>query len=310
MSKPFVWTAAVAACLALSVGSALAAGVQVSADIQRRLGIVTQRLVVARQSTEIDAFAKVLDPAPLVQSDSDLQTAIAAAAVSSAQAKRSQALHAADGSIAAKDVEAADSQARQDALKVALLRRQLALAWGPGVARMSDAARGRLVRALAAGSAALVHVDTHNNDGQAGARFVKVDIGDSSARGAVIGPARAAEPRLQSSGLIVEVSGPQAILLSVGLTQSAHIESSTPQSGVVLPRAAVVRFRGADWVYLRAGPNAFDRRLVQDPTLEADGLFVAQGFAPGDELVVKGAQALFAAEQNGPQDSPDGPGTR
>jgi hypothetical protein len=301
MSKPFLCIAAVAACLALAAGPAPAAGVQVSPDIQRRLGIATQRLAVARQSTEIDAFAKVLDPAPLAQTDSDLQTAEAAALASSAQAKRSKALHAADGSIAAKDVEAAVSQARQDALKVMLLRRQLALAWGPGVARMSDAARGRLVRALAAGSAALVHVDTHNNDGQAGARFVKVDIGDGSVRGPVIGPARAAEPRLQSSGLIVEITGPQAMLLSVGLTQSAHIESSTPQSGVVLPRAAVVRFRGADWVYVRTGPAAFDRRLVQDPAPEENGLFVAQGFSAGDELVVQGAQALFAAEQNGPQ---------
>jgi hypothetical protein len=303
MSKPFLRTAAVAVCLVLVGAPAMAAGVQVSPDIQRRLGVVTQRLAVSRQSSEIDAFAKVLDPAPLAQSDSDLDTAEAAAVASAAQAKRSQALHAADGSIASKDVEAAVSQARQDALKVALLRRQIALAWGPGIARMSDTARGRLVRALSAGAAALVHVDTHNNEGQAGARFVKVDVGDGSVRGPVIGPARAAEPRLQSSGLIVEITGPQAMLLSVGLTQSAHIESSTPQSGVLLPRAAVVRFRGADWVYVRNGPGGFDRRLVQAPVLEENGLFVAQGFTAGDEVVTQGAQALFAAEQNGPQSS-------
>ena len=157
--------------LALAAQTALAAGVQVSPDIQRRLGVATQRLATARQSTEIDAFAKVLDPAPLAQTDSDLDTAEAAAVGFGApRPQRSQALHAADGSIAAKDVEAAVSQARQDALKVALLRRQLGLAWGPGVARLSDAARGRLVHALADGSAALVHVDTHNNDGQAGAQ--------------------------------------------------------------------------------------------------------------------------------------------
>jgi hypothetical protein len=307
MSKPFLRTAAVASCLALFAASAMAAGVQVGPDIQRRLGIVTQRLTVSRQSSEIDAFAKVLDPAPLAQSDSDLDTAEAAAVASAAQAKRSLALHAADGSIASKDVEAAVSQARQDALKVISVRRQLDLAWGPGIARLSDAARGRLVKALTAGSAALVHVDTHNNDGQAGARFVKVDVGDGSVRGPVIGPARAAEPRLQSSGLIVEITGPQAILLSVGLTQSAHIESSTPQTGVLLPRAAVVRFRGADWVYVRSGPGGFDRRLVQDPVLEADGLFVAQGFNAGDEVVTQGAQALFAAEQNGPQSGAGAP---
>jgi hypothetical protein len=257
-------------------------------------------MTVSRQSNEIDAFAKVLDPAPLAQTDSDLRTAVAAAAASSAQAKRAQALHAADGSVAAKDVEAAVAQARQDALKVALLRRQLGLAWGPGVARLSDAARGRLVHALSDGSAALVHVDSHNNDGQAGARFVKVDIGDGSARGVVIGPARQAESRLQSSGLIVEVTGRQAVLLSVGLTQSAHIEANAPQSGVVVPRAAVVRFRGSSWVYVRTGPEAFERRLLQNPVAEADGIFVAQGFAGGEQVVTQGAQALFAAEQTGP----------
>ena len=299
MRKPFIGIAVAALCTMSALGQVRAATLQVSPETQHRLGVATQRTTLSRRSTEIDAFAKVLDPAPLVQSDSDLRTAQAAAAASSAQAKRAQALHAADGSVAAKDVEAAVSQARQDALKVALLRRQLGLAWGPGVARLSDATRGRLAHALADGSAALVHVDTHNNDGQAGARFVKVDIGDGSARGAVIGPARQAEPRLQSSGLIVEVTGPQALLLSVGLTQSAHIESSTPQSGVLLPRAAVVRFRGAAWVYVRAGPVAFERRLLQNPVAQPDGFFVAQGFAGGEEVVTQGAQALFVAEQSG-----------
>jgi hypothetical protein len=129
---------------------------------------------------------------------------------------------------------------------------------------------------------------------------VKVDIGDGSARGVVIGPARQAESRLQSSGLIVEVTGPQALLLSVGLTQSAHIESSSPQSGVLVPRAAAVRFRGATWVYVRTGPETFERRLLPNPVAEADGLFVAQGLAGGEQVVTQGAQALFAAEQNGP----------
>jgi hypothetical protein len=298
MFKTLLLTATATLWLALAAGPSRAADLQINPDIQRRLGVATQRLTAARRSTEIDAFAKVLDPAPLAQADTDLATAEAAAVASRAQAERAKAIHAADGSLAAKDVEAAVAQAREDALKVLLLRRQLGLAWGPGVARMSDGARGRLVRALAEGSAALVHVDTHNNDGQAGARFVRIDVGDGSARGVVIGPARAAEPRLQSSGLIVEVVGPPAILLSVGLTQSAHIEASSPQNGVVLPRPAVIRFRGSDWVYVRSGPGAFDRRLVQSPVPEETGFFVAQGFSSGDEVVVQGAEALFAAEQN------------
>ena len=290
--------------LALATGPALAAGVRMSPDVQHRLGIAVQHLTPTHRAAEIDAFAKVLDPEPLVQLDTDLTTAEAAAVASAAEAARSRALHAADGSVAAKDLEAAVAQARSDALKVEMLRRRLGLEWGPGVARLSAAARGRLVKDLSAGKVSLVHVDTHNNEGQGGAKFVKVDMGDASVRGRVLGPARAAEPRLQSSGLIVEVAGPQAILFSVGLTQSAHIETATDQTGFVVPLPAIIRFRGSDWVYVRAGPAGFERRMLEGPTPEADGFFVAKGIAAGDEVVTRGAAALFTAEQSGPGAAP------
>jgi hypothetical protein len=179
-----------------------------------------------------------------------------------------------------------------------MLRSRLGLEWGPGIARMSPRALDQLVRGLASGRIALVHVDTHNNEGQTGARFVKVDVGDGSVRGVVLGPARAAEPRLQSSGLIVEVTGPSAILLSVGLTQSAHIETRSAQTGFIAPRSSIIRFRGSDWVYVRTGPGAFERRALTDPVPETDGFFVAQGLSAADDVVTQGAAALFTAEQS------------
>jgi len=290
------------ALCAWSLAAAQPAGgvVILSAAAQQRIGLATRKMTSVQRSAEIDAFAKVLDPGPLVQSENDLETAQAAAVASRAEAARTKALHESGGSVAAKDAEAAQSQARQDAIKVVLLRRQIDLQWGPGVSRLSDARRKALVAGLANGSIALVHVDTHNNEGQTGARRVRVDIGADSVTGAVIGPARQAEPRLQSSGLIVEITGPDAILLAVGLTQSAHIEEAGSQSGVLLPRAAIIRFRGSDWAYVRVGPTAFQRRLALNPAPEKDGLFVAQGFAAGDEVVTQGAASLFAAEQSAP----------
>ena len=284
-------------------GAASAAGVRLSPTVERQLAIATRTVTLTHRATEVDAFAKVLDPGPLVQLDSDLATAQAAAEASSAEAARAKALHAADGGVSAKDTESAVAQARSDALKVEILLRRVGLEWGPGVVRMTPAARGRLVRGLAAGKIALVHVDTHNNEGQAGARVVKVDIGDGSATGVVLGPARAAEPRLQSSGLLVEVTGPTAILLSVGLTQSAHIETSTAQTGVLVPRAAVIRFKGSDWVYVRAGPGVYVRRLIESPVPQQEGFFVPKGLSPGDEVVARGAAALFTAEQSLPNSS-------
>ena len=299
MIKSLLTTAVAAFCLVIAAAPARAASVQMSPAVQRRVGIATQTLKPTQQAAEVDAFAKVLDPEPLVQLDSDLATAEASAVASRAEAERSRALHSADGGVASKDLEAAVAQARSDALKVEMLRNRLDLEWGPGVAHMSTAARERLVKGVVAGKIALVHVDTHNNDGQAGAKFVKVDIGDDSVRGPVLGPARAAESRLQSSGLIVEISGPSAILLSVGLTNSAHIESASPQTGFVAPLASIIRYRGLDWVYVRTGPGSFDRRMLESPVPAADGFFVTKGFADGDEVVTEGASALFTAEQSG-----------
>ena len=264
---------------------------------QARLGLKEETLKLQKRATQIDAFAKVLDPGPLAQLESDLLAQIASAKASKAEAERTRALKAAGGGIADKDVEAAEAQAGTDESKLQLLRRRVGLEWGPGLEKLSDGRRAALVQALSRGQAALLHVDTPSNAGQEGAKTVDVDVGDGSVHGVVLGAARQAEPRLQSSGLIVEVTGKSAILLSVGLTQSAHINSTSSVSGVVIPRSAVIRYEGLDWAYVRTAPDRFERRPMQDPAPEEEGLFVALGFGPSDQVVTQGAAELFATER-------------
>ena len=290
--------------LSATATDAMAGGLDLGPQAQHRLGVVTRPLAAVHHISKTDAFAKVLDPEPLVQLQSDLDTAEAAAAASGAEARRARALQAANGAMAAKDAEAAVAQARADALHVDMLRRRLDLEWGPGLSRMSATERRRLVEGLTKGAIALVHVDTHNNEGQDGARQVEISVGPGTVPGRVLGPARAAEPRLQSSGLLVEVRGPYAILLSVGLTQSAEIESPSAETGVSLPRTALVRLDGRDWVYVKQAPSRFERRPVDQPEAGDDGYFVASGFSPREQVVVQGAAALVAAEQSGRRTGP------
>ena len=134
----------------LIAGQALAAdgaAVTVDAPTQKRIGVVTAPLAAARRSATVNGFARVLDAAPLATLDTDLQAAVATAAASAAEAQRSQSLFAADATVSAKAAQAAQAQARADASKVRLLRMRLGLEWGPAFARMSDAARGRLLAA-------------------------------------------------------------------------------------------------------------------------------------------------------------------
>ena len=273
-------------------------GVTLDAQAQTRLGLRTVTLKSERRSAQIDAFAKVLDPGPLAQLETDLETAEAAAAASSAEARRTKALNASGVAVSSKDAEVAESQARSDAQHVLILRERVGLEWGPGLQHMSDERRRVLIKSLSDGQAALVHIDSPNNEGQDKARSVEIDIGDGQAHGELLGAARAAEPRLQSSGLIAVVRGKSAILLSNGLIQSAHINTPSSAPGVMIPRTAVIRFNGSDWVYVRRGPQGFERRRLDSPTPGEAGLFVTKGFSPGDELVVQGAAELFGAEQN------------
>jgi hypothetical protein len=273
-------------------------GVTLDAAGQARLGVKTAVLKSERRSAQIDAFAKVLDPEPLAQLETDFESAVASAAASAAEAKRTLALHQSGSAVAAKDAEAAEAQAKNDAQHVLILRQRIGLEWGPGMQKLSDARRRDLIHALANGQAAMVHIDTPNNEGQDKARSVEIDIGDGQAHGELMGAARAAEPRLQSSGLIAVVRGKSAILLSVGLIQSAHINTPASAPGVVIPRTAVIRFIGSDWAYVRHGSQGFERRRLDTPVAGESGLFVTKGFSAGDELVVQGAAELFGAEQN------------
>ena len=88
------------------------------------------------------------------------------------------------------------------------------------------------------------------------------------------------------------------ILRRVGLIQSAHINTPASAAGVVVPREAVIRFEGSDWAYVDRGDGRFERRRLDSPLPEETGLFVAQGFAPGDRVVVRGATELFGVEQS------------
>lgn len=267
--------------------------VKLEPEVQKRIGVVTAPLVAARRASAASGFARVLDVTPLATLDADLAAAAAAASASAAEAARTEALAAADATVSRKTADAARAQARADAAKLALLHRRVALEWGPAFA--SDSRRARLIAEVAAGRAALVRVDAAVALGRV--RSVRLDFG---AQGAVIatvlGPARTADPRLQSAGLIVQVSGPAAATLSVGATAAARFDQGGASAGVVVPRSALIRADGQSFAYVRKGGDQFERRAVVGGAPQPDGLFVAGGFTPGEPVVINGASALLAAE--------------
>lgn len=267
------------------------------AAAQTRLAVQTATLTAVSHAPEIPGYARVIDAGPLAQLDADLSAALASASASQAEASRTRVLAAEDQIVAAKVAEAAAAAAHADQIKVRLLRTRLGLEWGPGLTALGDAGRAGLIQSLARGDAVLLRIDSTTPATNSGA--ISLDLGGGVAEARILGPARTADARLQSSGRLALVTGPLAKTMGVGMAIPIRMPAGPGATGVIAPASAILRAEGQSWVYVRSGPEAFERRLLVSPVATSDGLFVASGLQPGEVVVTRGASALYAAEQAG-----------
>jgi len=292
--------AALSSLLALSLaGPALAAPLSMPLATQQRLHLATAPAASIRQSETVSGYAKILDPLPLASLDADLTSAIAVADASRAEAARAKSLNANGSALSLRAVEAAQAQARVDAARVTLYRRQLAMQWGP-IGALSDERRTGLIDLLTTGQAVLVRIDSPNAFGQGGLKSVEATFeGLGTARVTILGAARTADTRMGSPGLIGQVTGSMAKRLAAGLTAPVSLTLPLKGSGVVIPRDALLRSGGQTWVYVKLSPTTFERRAVVIGQANGAGMVARSGVAAGETLVVQGGSMLLSAEAAG-----------
>jgi hypothetical protein len=106
----------------------------------------------------------------------------------------------------------------------------------------------------------------------------------------------AAEPQLLGDAALYGVDAPEA-RLRPGMAFTAYLPlPGEAAKGVVLPRAAMLRLEGEHWVWIRSADDQFTRREVEHARPVEAGWFVAEGFKPGEKIVVGGAQLLLSEE--------------
>ena len=267
---------------------------ELTQEVQRKLGLQTTVVSAERGGSTVSGFARVLDPVPLASLDADLASAEAAALASTAEARRTHDLAAADSSVSRKVAEAAASQARADSLRYQLLQRRLGLEWGPAFMTMGAQKRSALISGLAAGRAALVRLDAPS--GLNGVRSATITRpGGRRATVQVLGQARVGDPRFQAPGMLGLVTGSEASDFATGLVYP--ISFSTPgAAGVLLPRSALIRSGGQTFVYVRRDATHFEKRSLGGLQSRPDGILTVGGVRPGEAVVITGAAALYAAE--------------
>lgn len=134
----------------------------------------------------------------------------------------------------------------------------------------------------------------------AAARIVIVGNAERVLTGDALGLAAARDPVMLGPTLLYRIAAGDGAPLQSGAAVIAYVPMATGEvAGVLVPRGAIVRLGGLDWVYLSTGAERFERRQVRLDRPENDAWFVTAGLAAGDPVVSAGAQLLLSEEQKG-----------
>jgi len=274
--------------------------ITLDAATQKLMGLQTAALSPAQLNPEAKAYGRVLDASPLVGLLADLATAQAASAASQAELKRLKAL-AGQSNASERSLQTAEAAATRDQVQVDSARLRLLSGWGSAIAGRHDLPA--FVQSLGSLASVLVQLDLPAGEAATttptGARLVTLADERKPIEAQLLGPATAVDPQMQGRGFLFLVT-PNPSRLAPGAAVTGFLGlPGEAQSGVRVPREAVVRFNGTTWVYVQTGDDTFQRTEVALDRPLANGWFVRAGLKPQDKVVSAGAQQLLSEELKG-----------
>jgi hypothetical protein len=102
------------------------------------------------------------------------------------------------------------------------------------------------------------------------------------------------DPRIQGRSFLFIARAQEG--LAPGANILAHFPVGKQIKGVILPLSAIVWSDGKAWVFLEPTPGHFVRRPATTDTVTEKGFLATEGFAPGERVVIQGAQDLLSEE--------------
>lgn len=123
-----------------------------------------------------------------------------------------------------------------------------------------------------------------------------VPEGSGAVPARLMGPAAEADPVTRRPAFLYRAARPWSGARP-GLPVRARFGGGAALlNGVVVPADAVVQWDGFAWVYVERERGRFARQRISTDRPLDGAWFVAEGLAPGDGVVVRGAQALLSEE--------------
>lgn len=273
--------------------------VKLDQDTQTRMGLKVEPLAAAQMSPQVKGYGRVLDPTPLAALVTEATSAQAAMEASTKEFERLKVLYSQNQNASARALETAEACMKRDQISLASVRSRLLLGWGQVIASQADLAA--FVHSLAAQETSLVRVDLPLGEqlpaSPMGGRIAPLGTPEHLSDAQYLGPAPSADPQTQGRGvlLLVKIDPPPrgtAVLAWLAIP-------GQPQSGVIVPRGALLRHESRTFVYLQTAADTFERKAVTLGRPAGDGWFVGEGLQPPDKVVVVGAQQLLSEELKG-----------
>jgi hypothetical protein len=274
--------------------------ITIASAAQKEIGIATEVLKPVILPLEVQAYGFVLDPAPLAKLDSELMSAEAALNAARAQYRRTSRLYAEQKNASLRDLQAAEASYLIDKSQVEALQLQLRNDWGTEISGMDFGSRVQLVSALVERNEAISRVTApvgdQVDDHPRAAEIVVLGHEAQPLNARALYPAPTVVPTLQGQTFFVLIATAE-FPVRPGMAVTARIPTSnTSQRGVMVPRSAVVRYAGSQWVYRELDGHRFVRLEIVPAEIAEQGYFVTEVLAPGMRVVITGAETLLSEE--------------
>jgi hypothetical protein len=271
--------------------------VELTPEQAARIGIVTTPVQSARYAGTAEGFGAILSHDVVAQAAAELHTSVAASRLSDAALARAKRLAGTPGALGADAVENAERQQAADQSAVQLARRKLTSLLGVAfpfhggadseLEKLADGTH-KLARVTFPVDAAITGVPT-------ALRLSSIDAAAGSAWNAHTVWAAPQDPTLPGRSLFAILTDST---VAEGARVRAQAQSDAAIAGVVVPEPAVVVADGLYWCYVKKNEDAYRRVAIDTGRPLGEGYFVADGIAPGEEVVTAGAGSLLARELN------------
>jgi hypothetical protein len=262
-------------------------------EVERRAPAVETAIAEAAELASIrEGFGRVLDPLPFVDAIGAWSAARRALAYADVERRRVERLASHDRNASDRELEAARLAAERAALDLRAATARMAAVWGADAAARPDLES--IAARLASGRAAIAGFDLPAGAPDARIeelRLAPAEPGAPDLATSPLGRAPAADPvtRGRAYLLLVEHDPPP-----VGMALAARVEAP-PAVGVAVPTSAIVWSAGEPLVFVATG-RGFERRAIERAGAVPGGWLASHGVAPGERVVVAGAQQLLSRD--------------